>query len=120
MYYAALRSAEVELQNARASIDEISDLYTRTMAKNADFPISFSKNANLWTLLCICSQQTSFLKTQLKWYAAPKAAFERGHAIEGEWREAEGWPLEVAMGAYLFSNRKPRPGISGATGRLSE
>jgi hypothetical protein len=51
---------------------------------------------SVWKLLCICSEQVSFDKTQLKWYSAPRAALKRGRAVQGEWRRADGpvgWAL---------------------------
>jgi hypothetical protein len=36
-----------------------------------------------WTLLCICSEQISFQKDDIKRYATRKAALDLGYAIEG-------------------------------------
>ena len=103
LYYASPRDLEVKLQNPRTPLYDLSDLYTRKTAKNPGFWTLLLRNANLWTLLCVCSQQISFEKTQLKWYATPHAAFERGHAIEGEWKTVDGpvgWALEHRVDSF--------------------
>ena len=78
LYYASPRSLEVK-QDSRIPLHEVAACYKRKTEENAVF----------WNLLCICSQQISFVKTELKWYEASRTAFERGHAIEGEWKEVD-------------------------------
>jgi len=38
-----------------------------------------------WTLLCICGEQVSFEKAELKFFSVAKTAYIRGYALEGEW-----------------------------------
>jgi hypothetical protein len=45
---------------------------------------------SVWKPLCICSEQVCFNKAQLKWYSAPRDAFKRGRAVQGEWRRVDG------------------------------
>jgi len=101
MYHSSARVPQVKVGNSQIPnipIRDVSDLVGREGAKGAAFWISLTKKPNKWTLLCICSEQISFLKPELKWYTAPRAALERGYAIEGEWKERDqplGWPVEV-------------------------
>jgi len=87
MYHSSARVPQVKVGDPRTPTHDV-----------GAFWISLTKNPNKWTLLCICSEQISFLKTELKWYTVPQAALERGYAVAGEWKERDqplGWLTEV-------------------------
>jgi len=39
-----------------------------------------------WTLLCICSEQISFQKDEIRRYVACQAALDLGYATKGQWK----------------------------------
>ncbi len=55
-----------------------------------------------WTLLCICGQQRSFKKDDVKWYATARAAFERGHAVAGEWSACSRLEAHLRLGTVMY------------------
>jgi len=55
-----------------------------------------------WSLLCICGQQISFQKDEVKWYATTKAAFERGHAVAGEWSACSRLEAHLRLGTVMY------------------
>jgi hypothetical protein len=61
--------------------------YPRSLLrKRLDADEWFGVAERVWKLLCICSEQVCFNKTQLKWYSASRVALKRGRAVQGEWR----------------------------------